>query len=117
MARGRVGAHKGDVKELFGWTVVDIQADDTDECSEAVIRDKLKKASGANYDLGSNAGGDYSSNAGNIKNSAANNYKTLEKVCGPSVRPLRSVGPRRGPSLSVRGYRWGRASALGQCQC
>ena len=104
MQRGRVGGHKGDVKELVGQSHVvstlvpkppwarsasprqtawasasstppprgcgalhrpyralgsqDIQTDDKDDISEDAITTKLKKASGANYDLGSNAGGD-----------------------------------------------------------
>ena len=44
--------------------------DDKDDLSEQAITDKLKKASGANYDLGSNAGGKYESNAGGIQASA-----------------------------------------------
>jgi len=79
MAKGRVGSHKMDLKEVIGWTVVDIQTDDKDDLTEAVIREKLKKASGANYDLGSNAGGSYQSKAGDIGKSAAAKYKELEK--------------------------------------
>uniref|UniRef100_A0A7S4BJE2 ADF-H domain-containing protein n=1 Tax=Chrysotila carterae TaxID=13221 RepID=A0A7S4BJE2_CHRCT len=78
LARGRVGGHKGGVHELVGQSHVDIQTDDKDDLTEAVIKDKLAKAAGANYDLGSNASG-YETNAGNIKASAATNYKTLEK--------------------------------------
>jgi len=78
MAKGRVSSHKADLKETIGWTVVDIQTDDKDEVTEEIIRDKLKKASGANYDLGSNAEG-YTSEAGAIQAASKNNYKTLEK--------------------------------------
>ena len=79
MARGRVGTHKGDVMELVGQSHVDVQTDDKDDLTEAALTEKLKKASGANYDLGSNAGGKYESKAGDIQASARNNYKTLEK--------------------------------------
>ena len=87
MQRGRVGGHKGDVKELVGQSHIDIQTDDKDELSEAAITAKLKKASGANYDLGSNAGGAYESKAGDIGKSAAARYKELEKVSniGPVI--------------------------------
>ena len=63
------------------------QTDDKDDLTEEVIRDKLKKASGANYDLGSNAGGTYKSQAGGIQASARANYQTLEKESniGPVV--------------------------------
>ncbi|EOD33751.1 hypothetical protein EMIHUDRAFT_441472 [Emiliania huxleyi CCMP1516] len=47
MAKGRVASHKMAVKDALGWTVVDIQADDKDDISEGVIREKLKKAPGA----------------------------------------------------------------------
>merc|ERR1719198_333642 len=87
MARGRVGAHKPDVKEIVGQSHVDFQTDDKDDLSEASLTEKLKKASGANYDLGSNAGGNYTSKAGDIQAKARNNYKTLEKETniGPVV--------------------------------
>ena len=49
MARGRVGAHKPDVKALVGQSHVDYQTDDKDDLSEASLTDRLKKASGANY--------------------------------------------------------------------
>ena len=87
MVRGRVGSHKGDVKAMVGQSHVDIQTDDKSEISEAAITDRLKKASGANYDLGSNAGGAYESNAAGIGKSAAAKYKELEKQSniGPVV--------------------------------
>jgi len=78
MARGRVGGHKGDVKELMGQSHVDFQTDDRSDLTEENIKDRLAKAAGANYDLGSNAAG-YTTNAGGIKAKAASNYKTLEK--------------------------------------
>ena len=43
---------------------VDVATDDMDDLSEAMITEKLKKASGANYDLGSNAGGASSGRGG-----------------------------------------------------
>ena len=87
MARGRVNGHKGDVKELIGQSHVDISTDDRDDMTEEVITQKLKKASGANYDLGSNAGGQYESKAGGIQASARDRYKALEKESniGPVV--------------------------------
>ena len=87
MARGRVGAHKGDIKGLVGQSHVDIQTDDKTDLSEDSITTRLKKASGANYDLGSNAGGAYESKAGDIGKSAAARYRELEKQSniGPVV--------------------------------
>ena len=80
MQKGRVGAHKADILEpILGWTVVDMQVDDMDDLTEDIIREKLKKASGANYDLGSNAGGKYESNAKAIQQGAKGNYGALEK--------------------------------------
>mmetsp|Transcript_17249 Transcript_17249/g.56585 ORF Transcript_17249/g.56585 Transcript_17249/m.56585 type:complete len:225 (-) Transcript_17249:144-818(-) len=98
MAKGRVASHKMAVKDALGWTVVDIQADDKDDISEEVIREKLKKASGANYDLGSNAGGNYESKAGEIQAAGRNNYKTLEKESniGPVVFETRAL-PKETP--------------------
>ena len=52
-----MGAHKPDVKAFVGQSHVDYQTDDKDDLSEAALTERLKKASGANYDLGSNAGG------------------------------------------------------------
>jgi hypothetical protein len=87
MQKGRVNGHKGDVKTMIGQSHVDIQADDKADISEEVITGKLKKASGANYDLGSNAGGAYESNAKSIGASAAAKYRELEKTSniGPVV--------------------------------
>mmetsp|Transcript_18932 Transcript_18932/g.59257 ORF Transcript_18932/g.59257 Transcript_18932/m.59257 type:complete len:225 (-) Transcript_18932:126-800(-) len=98
MAKGRVASHKMAVKDALGWTVVDIQADDKDDISEEVIREKLKKASGANYDLGSNAGGNYESKAGEIQAAGRNNYMTLEKESniGPVVFETRAL-PKETP--------------------
>jgi len=87
MVKGRVGGHKGDVKAMVGQSHVDIQTDDKSDVTEDAITAKLKKASGANYDLGSNAGGQYESKAGDIGKSAAAKYKALEKQSniGPVV--------------------------------
>jgi hypothetical protein len=87
MQKGRVNGHKGDVKAMVGQSHVDIQADDKADLTEANITAKLKKASGANYDLGSNAGGAYESNAKSIGASAAAKYRELEKTSniGPVV--------------------------------
>ena len=66
---------------------MDIQTDEKSELTEEAITTKLKKASGANYDLGSNAGGQYDSKAGDIGKSAAAKYRELEKLSniGPVV--------------------------------
>ena len=103
MARGRAGGHKPDVQELIGQSHVSQQTDDKDDITEAKITDMLKKASGANYDLGSNAGGKYESKAGDIGKSAAAKYKALEKESniGPVVfdkydkpKDVRATWPR-----------------------
>ena len=78
MQRGRVSAHKLAVKNIVGQSHIDLQADDKADISEEVIVERLKKASGANYDLGSNASG-YSSQAADIGKAAAAKYKALEK--------------------------------------
>jgi len=87
MQKGRVGGHKGDIKSLIGQSHVEIQTDDKDDISEDTITTKLKKASGANYDLGSNAGGSYESKGASIGKSAAAFYKEKEKEgnMGPIV--------------------------------
>ena len=79
MARGRVGGHKPYIKEMVGQSHVDIQTDDKSDLTEEAITTRLKKALGANYDLGSNAGGAYESKAGDIGKSAAAKYRELEK--------------------------------------
>lgn len=79
MAKGRVGSHKMDIKSIIGQSHVDYQSDDIDEVTDDIIREKLKKASGANYDLGSNAGGSYQSQAGGLQAQARSLYKNLEK--------------------------------------
>ena len=81
MQKGRVGAHKADILEpILGWTVVDMQVDDMDDLTEAKITEMLKKASGANYDLGSNAGGNYKGQgSASIQQQARDKYKALEK--------------------------------------
>jgi len=96
MQKGRVGSHKGDVKELIGQSHVEIQTDDKEDISQEAITTKLKKASGANYDLGSNAGGDYKSAAGDIGKSAAAKYRALEKESniGPVVFNTGPAPPR-----------------------
>ena len=64
-----------------------MQTDDRDDISESALTDKLKKASGANYDLGSNAGGGYKTQAGGIQANARARYQQLEKASniGPVV--------------------------------
>lgn len=97
IAKGRAGAHRTDVEKLIGQSHLNFQTDDVDDLDDAAIKDKLLKAAGANYDLGSNSAG-YSTNAGSIKAHAANNYKTLEKESniGPIIfndKPLPKETP------------------------
>eukprot|EP00730_Choanoeca_flexa_P002981 TRINITY_DN11251_c0_g1_i3.p1 TRINITY_DN11251_c0_g1~~TRINITY_DN11251_c0_g1_i3.p1 ORF type:complete len:543 (+),score=197.74 TRINITY_DN11251_c0_g1_i3:85-1713(+) len=78
MARGRVGVHTGSIRPLFGQCNIDLSADNVKECSEAIIRKKLKVAGGADYDTGANAGG-YKSNASEIRRKALAAYSAKEK--------------------------------------
>ena len=58
MAKGRSAGHKGDVVALLGQSHLQINADgDRDEFTQEEVADRIKKSSGANYDLGSNDGG------------------------------------------------------------
>ena len=58
MAKGRSAGHKGDVSALIGQSHLQINADgDRDEFTQEEVADRIKKSSGANYDLGSNDGG------------------------------------------------------------
>ena len=58
MAKGRSAGHKGDVSALIGQSHLQINADgDRDEFTHEEVADRIKKSSGANYDLGSNDGG------------------------------------------------------------
>ena len=72
MKKGKVNLHKSEVAALFVGTHVELAIYEREELNslDADVDAKLKKAGGANYDLGSNAGGSYQSNAGHIKNSA-----------------------------------------------
>jgi len=84
MAKGRSAGHKGDVRGLLGQSHLQINADgDRDEFTQEEVASKVKKASGANYDLGSNTGDDgdatYATQAGAIGKAAADTYKQLEK--------------------------------------
>ena len=85
MAKGRAAAHGGNIKATLGQSHLQISTDDTDEFSEKEVADKIKKAAGANYDLGSNtrsvdgAEVKYQTQAGAIGKAAANRYKELEK--------------------------------------
>lgn len=78
LTKGRVAAHKPDVLRLLGQSHVQVSSDDRDDFSATAIADKIKKASGANYDLGSNASG-YETKGGAIGAEAAAKYKALEK--------------------------------------
>ena len=124
MARGRAGGHKPDVQELIGQSHVSQQTDDKDDITEAKITDMLKKASGANYDLGSNAGGKYESKAGDIGKSAAAKYKALEKESniGPVVfdkydkpKDVRATWPRTFQRLNGRMHARTHTHALSMC--
>ena len=110
MAKGRSAGHKGDVSALIGQSHLQINADgDRDEFTQEEVADRIKKSSGANYDLGSNDGGGnyttqvplyllwlyslwlyslcstydggptYTSQAGAIGKAAADKYHELEK--------------------------------------
>ena len=57
---------------MFGQFNIELRADNAKECSEDIIRRKLKVAGGADYDTGSNAAGYKSS--GNIKAKALESY-------------------------------------------
>lgn len=57
-----------------------IDTDDLDELSLGAVQQKLSRGAGANYDLGSNAGGSYTSNASAIRSKACANYGKLEKT-------------------------------------
>lgn len=57
---------------------MEVFADDPADFTLDGVMDKIKRSSGANYDLGSNSKG-YSSSVTNIKTSAAAAYKTAEK--------------------------------------
>ena len=72
MAKGRVTTHLSDVKPMFGQFNIELRADNAKECSEDIMRRKLKVAGGADYDTGSNAAGYKSS--GNIKAKALESY-------------------------------------------
>jgi len=78
MTKGRVAAHKPDVMAMIGQSHLQISTDDRDEFTAAQVKDKVKKAAGANYDLGSNASG-YDTKGGEIGKSAAAFYKEKEK--------------------------------------
>eukprot|EP00040_Diaphanoeca_grandis_P005517 m.33180 g.33180 ORF g.33180 m.33180 type:complete len:461 (+) comp16771_c1_seq1:103-1485(+) len=79
MQRGRVGAHSGTVKTLFGQMNVELSADNRDECAMDIISKKLKIAGGADYDTGSNAGG-YKSRGGSIRKAGLAAYKAKEQT-------------------------------------
>lgn len=55
-ARGHVGTHSMNLKDLIGWTVLTVQTDDKTELTEDVIRERLKKASGTDFNRGSFSG-------------------------------------------------------------
>mmetsp|Transcript_6648 Transcript_6648/g.10517 ORF Transcript_6648/g.10517 Transcript_6648/m.10517 type:complete len:157 (-) Transcript_6648:987-1457(-) len=86
MAKSRAGIHKPDVEQAVGQHHVFYFGEGAEDMTEELVMDKIKKSSGANYDLGSNAAG-YKTKAGDIKNSAASTYKTKEKETniGPVV--------------------------------
>ena len=49
---GRATVHKPIVSSFIGQFHVELFADDPEDLSEEIIVDKLKRSSGANYDLG-----------------------------------------------------------------
>lgn len=78
MAKARTGAQKPEVEKIMGQHHVFYFADDPQDLNEAEVMDKVKKSSGANYDLGSNAKG-YESKAGEIKSQSKSMYLEKEK--------------------------------------
>lgn len=78
MAKSRAGAQKPEVEKIMGQHHVFYFTDDPDDMTEEEVMAKVKKSSGANYDLGSNAKG-YQSKAGEIKNSSKSMYLAKEK--------------------------------------
>ena len=88
VSKGRCGMHKGSVKDFIGQTHIEMTGEDREELTLAIIKDKLKRSAGADYDLGSNsrdaAGNDsakgYDSKAGEIQRQAKANYQAAEKV-------------------------------------
>lgn len=78
MVRARLTVHKPSIVGMIGQFHVEVFAEDLSECTPEVIKDKVVKSSGANYDLGSNAAG-YETKGGDIKASAAAAYQQREK--------------------------------------
>lgn len=118
MAKSRAGSHKPEVDKIMGQHHVFFFADDPTDMTEDEVMTKIKKSSGANYDLGSNSKG-YESKAGEIKNQSKTMYLAKEKEtnitkpvvffegalskttpCDLSGRP--TVAPPTGVLVSVR---------------
>mmetsp|Transcript_811 Transcript_811/g.986 ORF Transcript_811/g.986 Transcript_811/m.986 type:complete len:228 (+) Transcript_811:110-793(+) len=78
MAKSRAGSQKPDVEKIMGQHHVFYFTDDPEDMTEEEVMAKVKKSSGANYDLGSNAKG-YESKAGEIKNTSKSMYLEKEK--------------------------------------
>ena len=78
MAKSRAGSHKPEVDKIMGQHHVFFFADDPTDMTEDEVMTKIKKSSGANYDLGSNSKG-YESKAGEIKNQSKTMYLAKEK--------------------------------------
>ncbi|KAH7821041.1 cofilin/ADF [Monocercomonoides exilis] len=64
--KGKMGTHVSSINTLFGYSHIQVQASLPSELDEADLMDKVKKASGADYDSGSNKGG-YTSKVTEIK--------------------------------------------------
>ena len=77
MQRGRVGAHSGPIKQMFGQMNIEVMADTQEECTMDILKKKCKLAGGADYDTGSNAKG-YKSNGGSIRKKGLASYRKKE---------------------------------------
>eukprot|EP01043_Picozoa_sp_COSAG02_P073944 COSAG02_NODE_14590_length_1256_cov_44.095938_1_plen_224_part_01 len=55
MARSRGGMHKADMKSVMGQFHIELSTDSTDEIELELVKKALKKAMGADYDMGSNS--------------------------------------------------------------
>lgn len=55
--KGKMGTHISGVNTLFGYSHISVQASSPSELSEEDLMNRVKKASGADYDSGSNKDG------------------------------------------------------------
>lgn len=55
--KGKMGTHVSGINQLFGYTHISVQASSPTELDETDLMNRVKKASGADYDSGSNKNG------------------------------------------------------------